>query len=141
MNPQEILPSPEKKNTPTDGSESSDVANEKESAKQVEQKSQAAKDGSGVVSASAVDDAKQKLQGVSQSDQGSDSDDNDDDQSVDMPEVAEDVDLIEKEWVKKAKDIVNATYGDPYTQNKQISKMKVEYIKKRYDRQIKTRDE
>lgn len=138
MDPQEILPSPEKKNTPQ-GSESSDISNESDGARAVEQKPQAARDGSSIMSAAAVNDAQQQLQGVPQGQQTSSSGDNDDD--IDVPEVAEDVDLIEKEWVQKAKDIVNMTYGDPYTQNKKISKMKVEYIKKRYDREIKMRDE
>ena len=139
MNPQETLPTPEKRNT-LQSSESSDTANENDGARAVEQKSQASKDGSHIVSAAAVDEAQRQLQGLPQSNQASVSM-SDDDQQIDVPEIAEDVDLIEKEWVKKAKDIVNATYGDPYTQNKQISKMKVEYIKKRYDREIKTRDE
>ena len=138
MNPQEILPSLEKKNMPTAGEVSSPV-NENETARAIEQKSQAAKDGSHVMSAAAVDDAQKQLQGLPQSNSTSSSDD--DNQAIDVPDVAEDIDLIEKEWVKKAKEIVNATYGDPYTQNNQISKMKVEYIKKRYNREIKTRDE
>jgi len=137
MNPEEILPALEKKNTPQ-GSESTDSSHENDGARSVEQKPQAAKDGSSVMSAAAVNDAQQKVQGVPQTMQVTASDDDD---SIDVPDVAEDVDLIEKEWVKKAKDIVNATFGDPYTQNKQMSKMKIEYIKKRYDRVIKERDE
>lgn len=138
MDPQEILPSPEKKNTPL-GSESSDVSKESDGARAVEQKPQAAKDGSSIMSAAAINDAQQQVQGVPQGQPASSSDDNDND--LDIPEIAEDIDLIEKEWVKKAKDIVEMTYGDPYTQNKKINKMKIEYIKKRYDREVKTRDE
>lgn len=52
------------------------------------------------------------------------------------PELAEDVDLIEKEWVDKAKAIVNHTKDDPYNQNKEINKMKADYIKKRYNKDI-----
>lgn len=51
---------------------------------------------------------------------------------------AEDVDLIEKEWVEKAKNIVDQTQGDPFTQSEELSKMKSEYLKKRYDREINT---
>jgi hypothetical protein len=140
MSSHEILPSPENKNASVKGGEAVDGANEKESSQAVEQKPQAAKDGSGLMSAAAVNNAQQQVQGASNSGQ-------DDgaiivgETEIEVPDVAEDVDLIEKEWVKKAKDIVNATYGDPYTQNKQISKMKIEYIKKRYDREIKARDE
>jgi len=136
MNPEEILPALEKKNTPR-GSESTDSSHENDGARSVEQKPQAAKDGSSVMSAAAVDDAQKQVQGIPQTNQTVTSDDDD----LGVPDVAEDVDLIEKEWVKKAKDIVNATYGDPYTQNKQMNKMKIEYIKKRYDRVIKERDE
>jgi hypothetical protein len=50
---------------------------------------------------------------------------------------AADVDLIEKEWVEKAKAIVARTHGDPFTQNKEINKIKADYIKKRYNKDIK----
>ena len=51
--------------------------------------------------------------------------------------LASDIDLIEKEWVEKAKAIVARTHGDPYTQNKEINKIKADYIKKRYNKDIK----
>lgn len=53
------------------------------------------------------------------------------------PMQAEDVDLIEKEWVEKAKEIVERTQGDPYTQSKQLNQVKADYIRKRYNRDIK----
>lgn len=60
---------------------------------------------------------------------------------LDVPAIAEDIDLIEKIWVKKAKEIVEATNGDPHKQTDQINKMKVEYIKKRYNKDIKFKEE
>jgi hypothetical protein len=58
--------------------------------------------------------------------------------SVDVESLpAEDVDLIEKVWVEKAKEIVNSTLGDPYKQNQQLSEVKAAYIKKRYSKDIK----
>lgn len=51
--------------------------------------------------------------------------------------TAADADLIEKEWVEKAKQIVAHTTGDPFSQNKEINKMKADYIKKRYNKDIK----
>lgn len=54
-----------------------------------------------------------------------------------MPLMADDSDLIEKEWVEKAKDIVNRTRHDPYIQNKEINRVKADYLKKRYDKDIK----
>jgi hypothetical protein len=53
------------------------------------------------------------------------------------PAVADDIDLIEKEWVIKAKEIVNKTRHDPYVQNKEITKFKADYMKKRYNKDIK----
>ncbi len=51
--------------------------------------------------------------------------------------TAEDADLIEKEWVEKAKEIVERTRHDPYLQNREITKMKADYMKKRYNKDIK----
>jgi len=56
---------------------------------------------------------------------------------VAVPDIAADADLIEKEWVDRAKQIVDHTRDNPYEQQKAIAKMKVEYMKKRYDREIK----
>lgn len=57
--------------------------------------------------------------------------------SMPVPEEANDIDLIEKEWVLKAKQIVQHTYDDPYTQQAEISKMKADYMKKRYNKDVK----
>jgi len=54
-----------------------------------------------------------------------------------MPADADDTDLIEREWVDKAKAIVEHTKADPHLQNQEINKMKADYIQKRYNRQIK----
>jgi len=51
--------------------------------------------------------------------------------------IADDADLIEKEWVVRAKSIVNQTKDDPFIQNKEINKVKAEYIKKRYNKDMK----
>lgn len=53
------------------------------------------------------------------------------------PALADDSDLIEKEWVDKAKQIVAATREDPYVQNKELSKFKADYLKKRYGKDMK----
>jgi hypothetical protein len=60
---------------------------------------------------------------------------------ADPAAVAEDGDLIEKEWVLKAKAIVEQTRDDPYNQNKQMNKFKADYIKKRYNKDVKVNDE
>ncbi len=50
--------------------------------------------------------------------------------------VAHDDDLIEKEWVDKAKAILAETKDDPYTREREIGKLQTEYIRKRYGREI-----
>lgn len=61
-------------------------------------------------------------------------------QSPDSPEVAEDVDLIEKEWVAKAKMIVARTANDPSQQSKELGKFKADYLKTRFNKDIKAGD-
>ncbi len=61
--------------------------------------------------------------------------------SVSTPAIADDVDLIEKEWVEKAKEIVYKTKDNPYLQSKALSEVKADYIKKRYNKDILKSDE
>jgi hypothetical protein len=49
----------------------------------------------------------------------------------------DDKDLIEKEWVEKAKQIVERTRDDPYKQSEALTVFKADYIKKRYGKTIK----
>lgn len=49
----------------------------------------------------------------------------------------DDADLIEKEWVNKAKQIVERTRDDPYKQTEELTMVKVDYMKKRYNKSIK----
>ncbi|HPF31215.1 MAG TPA: hypothetical protein PLO25_02840 [Candidatus Saccharibacteria bacterium] len=58
----------------------------------------------------------------------------------DTPLIANDDDLIEKDWVDKAKKIVAETKEDPYRQEESISKLQVDYIKKRYGRKLGSDD-
>lgn len=57
--------------------------------------------------------------------------------NISVPEEASDTDLIEKEWVERAKQIVDHTREDPYEQQKALSQMKADYMKKRYNKDIK----
>ncbi|HYF97064.1 MAG TPA: hypothetical protein VD947_03430 [Patescibacteria group bacterium] len=59
---------------------------------------------------------------------------------IDLPVEAEDNDLIEKEWVDRAKQIVEHTKEDPYEQQRALSQMKADYMKKRYNKDIKISD-
>ncbi len=56
------------------------------------------------------------------------------------PAIADDVDLIEKEWVIKAKAIIKSTGNDPNKQNSEMSKFKADYLKTRYSKEIKVND-
>lgn len=53
------------------------------------------------------------------------------------PQIADDVDVIEKEWVDKAKHIVCATKEDPHQQGKEVGKLQADYLMKRYNKKIK----
>lgn len=55
----------------------------------------------------------------------------------DSPVVAADEDLIEKEWVEKAKRVISETKHDPYAQEKAISRLQADYLHKRYGKVIK----
>lgn len=41
-------------------------------------------------------------------------------------------DVIEQEWVDRAKKIISSTRNDPHEQEKAISNLQIDYIKKRY---------
>lgn len=64
----------------------------------------------------------------------------DDDQSLTPASMmtADDSDLIEKQWVERAKSIVEKTQDDPYIQKKEMSKVKADYIHKRFKKVVKT---
>jgi hypothetical protein len=53
------------------------------------------------------------------------------------PATASDEEVIEKEWVDKAKKIITQTKNDPYQQEKEVSKLQADYLKKRYGKDIK----
>lgn len=53
------------------------------------------------------------------------------------PAIADDVDVIEKEWVDKADRIVEVTSQDPYVEEEAIEDLQVDYLKKRYGKEIK----
>lgn len=52
--------------------------------------------------------------------------------AVPTPAVADDVDVIEPEWIEKAEDVVRTHQGDPYGEEKAIEHLQVDYLKKRY---------
>ena len=56
--------------------------------------------------------------------------------SDDMPLLAADEDLIEKEWVDKLKSIISLTKDDPYERARVIAQLQADYLKKRYNRTL-----
>jgi hypothetical protein len=62
-------------------------------------------------------------------------------QTTAAPSVADDGDLIEKEWVMKAKQIVARTRNDPHKQTKELHAFKADYMKKRYNKTIQAVEE
>jgi hypothetical protein len=56
--------------------------------------------------------------------------------AADSP-LADDGDLIEKEWVNKAKRIVDNTREDPYKQSEELTVVKADYMQQRYNKAIK----
>lgn len=57
---------------------------------------------------------------------------------TDPKAIASDTDHIEREWVDKVKNIVARTQDDPHLQKEQMSRIKAEYIQKRFNKTIKT---
>lgn len=57
-------------------------------------------------------------------------------QQDDNPVMAADDDLIEKEWVDKAKRIIAETRDDPYKREQEVSRLQADYLRKRYGREI-----
>lgn len=53
-----------------------------------------------------------------------------------IPLVANDDDLIEKEWVDKAKKIIVETKDDPYRREQEVGKLQVDYLRKRYGKEL-----
>lgn len=58
----------------------------------------------------------------------------------DNPALAGDDDLIEKEWVDKAKKIIVETKDDPYRREREVNKLQADYLRKRYGKELGSAD-
>ena len=58
----------------------------------------------------------------------------------DLPVLAADDDLIEKEWVDKAKKIITETKDDPYRREQEVNRLQADYLKKRYGKELGAAD-
>jgi hypothetical protein len=54
------------------------------------------------------------------------------------PTIANDDDLIEKEWVDKAKKIIRDTQNDPHKREEEVTKLQIDYLRKRYNKELGT---
>lgn len=52
------------------------------------------------------------------------------------PALANDDDLIEKEWVDKAKQIIAETRNDPYRREQEVGRLQADYLFKRYGKEL-----
>lgn len=52
------------------------------------------------------------------------------------PVVAADEDVIEKEWVDKAKQILLETKDDPHGRTEKVNQLQKDYLKKRYGKEL-----
>ena|SRR5256885_7116719 len=53
----------------------------------------------------------------------------------------DDSDALDAEWVNKAKAIVEQTKADPYAESKELGKAKADYLRIRYNKQIKVAED
>lgn len=49
-------------------------------------------------------------------------------------------DELDREWVNKAKDIVERTKADPFVQSNELNKVKAEYLKTRFSKDLNVGD-
>jgi hypothetical protein len=61
-----------------------------------------------------------------------------DDTTSATPLTAANDDLIEKEWVDKAKEIIHTTPNDPHMRGEKVSALQKDYLRKRYGKEIGT---
>ena len=60
----------------------------------------------------------------------------DDSTQNDNPTTAADDDLIETEWVNKAKKIIAETRDDPHRREQEVGKLQADYLRKRYGKEL-----
>ena len=56
--------------------------------------------------------------------------------ATDTPAVAADEDVIEKEWVDKAKKIILETKDDPFGRSARVNELQRDYLQKRYNKNL-----
>jgi hypothetical protein len=56
-------------------------------------------------------------------------------------EEADNEDQLDEMWVAKAREIVEQTKDDPYKQTRAISRIKADFLKSRYQKELKVNEE
>lgn len=59
----------------------------------------------------------------------------------DLPTIANDDDVIEKEWVDKAKQIIASTKNDPHKREREVARLQIDYLQKRYGKTLGAENE
>jgi hypothetical protein len=54
-----------------------------------------------------------------------------------VPLQANNSDLVEEEWVNAAKRIMDTYKSDPYNKNRSLTYLRADYLKKRYNKDVK----
>ena len=50
-------------------------------------------------------------------------------------------DAVDREWIDRAEEIIERAHADPYLASKELSRLKAQYVKARYNKEIKTVDD
>lgn len=53
------------------------------------------------------------------------------------PAAAADQDVIEKEWVDRAQEVIDQTAGDPHAEEEAVEDLQIDYMQKRYGKSVK----
>ena len=61
--------------------------------------------------------------------------------TLDAPAPDENSDSLDEEWVQKAKAIVDRTKNDPYAESQELSKIKADFLRIRYNKQVKVAED
>ena len=55
-----------------------------------------------------------------------------------LSNTEDDIDEIDEEWIAKAKAIIEKTKSDPFAESDEMSKVKADYLRIRYNKHLKT---
>jgi hypothetical protein len=61
--------------------------------------------------------------------------------SASPPAPDENTDALDQEWINKAKAIVDKTKHDPFAESRELGRIKADYLKTRYNKDIKVAED